>query len=102
MFEVGFAGGCAEGGIAESGMATSAGDTSVELVWSCLHFWDHQRNVVVCFTLDATPILDEISWLAWMPFFSNTRFVRTIVTARVQRVILSIIELEQTCPTSQT
>ena len=31
LFEVGFAGGCAEGGISGGGMATSAGDTSVEL-----------------------------------------------------------------------
>ena len=31
VFEVSFAGGCAEGRIAGSGMATSAGDTSFEL-----------------------------------------------------------------------
>ena len=31
LFEVGFAGGCAEGGIAEGGTATSAVQTSVEL-----------------------------------------------------------------------
>ena len=31
LFEIGFAGECAEGEIAGGGMATSAGDTSVEL-----------------------------------------------------------------------
>ena len=31
LFELGFAGGCAEGGTAGGGISTSAGDTSVEL-----------------------------------------------------------------------
>ena len=43
-----------------------------------LHALDHQGNVVVGFTPDASPTLDEMWWLAWMPF---REFVRQVLGA---------------------
>ena len=50
---------------------------------------EHAKECGVCITLDFSRVLDEICWLAWMPFM------------RVPRVILSTIELEQTCRNRQ-
>ena len=70
---------------------------SLGMVISCLHALENQLNVVVGLTFaflsclrDVVDDLDAIH--------TSNRFLRTIFPAIVPRVILSIIELQQTCP----
>ena len=46
------------------------------LVVGCLHSWDSQKNVVLDFRFDCSPILHEIWWLAWT-IHTNKSFLHT-------------------------
>ena len=59
-------------------LESASGSQSVGLVFDCLHAWDHQKYVVVCVTLDGSPILNEIWRLTWMPFVRITVFFEQI------------------------
>ena len=52
-------------------------------------------SVLPCFF---SPFIDEMWWLAWMPFIRITISFAQFLTAKIPRAILSIIELENTIP----
>ena len=45
-------------------------------MFGCLHAWDNQGNVVVCYALELHPILDVVSWLSWMPLIRVNVFLK--------------------------
>ena len=68
------------------------------LVFGCLHAREHQKNVVVGFTIVVSPISRCDMMADLDAIHTSNRSLRTVHAARASRVILCIIELEQACP----
>ena len=71
---------------------------SFDLVVGCLLAWDNHGNVLVGFTFDFSSFLIRYWMTDLDAIYTNDRFLRTTFPAKILRVILSIIELERTCP----